>query len=251
VIAVVSELLAESVAVSVIVWTPADRVRLKLSPVPSWPSMLLVHTRAVPESGMVDLRVRRLRHDRDGGAGAARVRRIGRDARDDVGAYRQPRGRGRGDHAHRRSFEAAWLQHPPPRSRVQHSGLFKVVLDHREPISYSSNALNNDDALDRVFNALAHPTRRALLRRVARKQHTVSELAEPFDVSLEAVSQHLRVLERAGLVTRSRRGREHHFRFEPSPLRRATKVIDTLARFWERRLDELDAFLAEDDNDAS
>jgi DNA-binding transcriptional ArsR family regulator len=101
--------------------------------------------------------------------------------------------------------------------------------------------------LDRVFQALAHPTRRAILHRVARKEYTVSELAEPFDVTLEAVSQHLRVLERAGLVARTRRGREHHFRFDPVPLRRATKVLETLAGFWERRLDELDAFLAENE----
>jgi DNA-binding transcriptional ArsR family regulator len=105
--------------------------------------------------------------------------------------------------------------------------------------------LNIETSIDRVFQALAHPTRRAILRRVARKQHTVSELAEPFDVTLEAVSQHLRVLERAGLVKRARRGREHHFRFEPAPLRRANKVLQTLAQFWERRLDELDTYLAE------
>jgi DNA-binding transcriptional ArsR family regulator len=105
--------------------------------------------------------------------------------------------------------------------------------------------LNIEANIDRVFHALAHPTRRAILRRVARKQHTVSELAEPFDVTLEAVSQHLRVLERAGLVKRARRGREHHFRFEPAPLRHANKVLETLAKFWERRLDELDTYLAE------
>ena len=96
-----------------------------------------------------------------------------------------------------------------------------------------------------MFHALSHPTRRALLHRVARGQPTVSELAEPFDVTLEAVSQHLRVLERAGLVARSRHGREHRFRFEPAPLRRATKVLETLTRFWDKRLDELDRFLAE------
>ena len=89
-------------------------------------------------------------------------------------------------------------------------------------------------------------SRRGIVRRLsARNERTVTELADPFNVTLEAVSQHIRVLERAGLVKRTRRGREYVCTFDPSPLKRAVKLIETLATFWDRRLDELDAFLAE------
>ena len=98
--------------------------------------------------------------------------------------------------------------------------------------------------LDCVFHALSHGTRRRILARVARSECTISELARPFPVSLEAVSQHVRVLERAGLVRRTRSGRVHRCRFEPRPLRRAATLLAELTQFWEERLDGLDRYLA-------
>lgn len=99
--------------------------------------------------------------------------------------------------------------------------------------------------LDDVFHALAHPVRRDILRRIARREHTIGELARPFDMSLEAVSKHVQVLERAQLLERSRRGREHYCRLDPAPLQDAAKVLAGLARLWNRRLDALEALLAD------
>ena len=97
--------------------------------------------------------------------------------------------------------------------------------------------------LDDVFSALADPTRRAILARLARGESTVSELAEPFDVSLPAISKHVRVLERAGLVRRKIVGREHHCRLKAQPLRQATAWLDHYREFWELRLDALEEHL--------
>jgi DNA-binding transcriptional ArsR family regulator len=101
--------------------------------------------------------------------------------------------------------------------------------------------------LDQVFRALAHPTRREILRRIARQEQTIGELAEPFEMSLEAVSKHVQVLERARLVRRTRRGRTHHCRLAPAPLRDAAKVLAELAGLWNRRLDALERLLDEID----
>src|SRR5918911_1826994 len=91
--------------------------------------------------------------------------------------------------------------------------------------------------LDGVFRALAHPVRRAILSRIGSSERTISELAEPFDMTLEAVSQHVRVLERARLLRRKRRGREHRCRLDPKPLRDAGEIIAKLTRHWNRQLD--------------
>lgn len=99
--------------------------------------------------------------------------------------------------------------------------------------------------LDRVFHALAHPTRRAILRRLARGERNISELAEPFATSLESVSKHVRVLEAARLVRRSRSGRVHRCSLRPAPLRSAAKVLAELSRHWSRRLDALEGLLTE------
>jgi DNA-binding transcriptional ArsR family regulator len=99
--------------------------------------------------------------------------------------------------------------------------------------------------LDRVFHALAHPTRRAILRRIAQKEQTISELAAPFDMSFEAVSKHVQVLERARLLRRTRSGRVHRCRLGPTPLRDAAKVLADLAGLWNKRLDALERLLAE------
>jgi DNA-binding transcriptional ArsR family regulator len=104
---------------------------------------------------------------------------------------------------------------------------------------------SHSDRLDDVFHALAHPARREILRRIAREQRTIAELAAPFDMSLEAVSKHVQVLERARLLRRTRSGRAQHCSFRPAPLRRAAKVLAELTRMWNRRLDALEALLEE------
>jgi DNA-binding transcriptional ArsR family regulator len=97
--------------------------------------------------------------------------------------------------------------------------------------------------LDQVFHALAHPVRREILGRMGSGERSISELAEPFDMTLEAVSQHVRVLERAKLLRRTRRGREHRCRLEPAPLRDAGAVLVKLAGFWDQQLSSLDRWL--------
>lgn len=99
--------------------------------------------------------------------------------------------------------------------------------------------------LDATFAALADPTRRAILSRLARGEATVGELAAPFDMSLPAVSKHLRVLERAGLVTRGREAQWRPVRLAPKPLREAADWIDHYRRFWEESFDRLDEYLQE------
>jgi len=99
------------------------------------------------------------------------------------------------------------------------------------------------DPLSTVFAALADPTRRALLERLAEGDATVGELAEPFDMSLPAISKHLAVLERAGLVAKSRDGQRRYCRITATPLRFATTWLDDYRRHWEANFDSLDAYL--------
>jgi DNA-binding transcriptional ArsR family regulator len=101
------------------------------------------------------------------------------------------------------------------------------------------------DHLDHVFRALAHPVRREILRRIARQERTITELAAPFDMSFEAVSKHIQVLERARLLRRTRAGRVHRCRLGPAPLREAAKVLVKLAGLWNERLDGLEKLLGE------
>ena len=96
-----------------------------------------------------------------------------------------------------------------------------------------------------MFAALADPTRRAILARLAAGDATVTELAEPFDMSQPAISKHLKVLERAGLVTRGREAQKRPVRLEAGPLKAATDWLETYRRFWERRYRKLDALLEE------
>lgn len=100
-------------------------------------------------------------------------------------------------------------------------------------------------ALDQTFAALADPTRRAILTRLRAGPSTIGELAEPFTISFAAVSKHVRVLERAGLLERDVRGREHHCRLVARPLRSAAAWTAAYREFWERRLDALDGWLRE------
>jgi DNA-binding transcriptional ArsR family regulator len=107
-------------------------------------------------------------------------------------------------------------------------------------------------SLDATFSALADPTRRAIVARLgeADPHHgvTVGELAEPFDVSLPAISKHLRVLERAGMLKQQRDGRIRRCRLEPEPIREVAQWIEYHKRFWNTQLDSLASFLESDDN---
>lgn len=100
-----------------------------------------------------------------------------------------------------------------------------------------------EQILDHTYAALADPTRRAILTRLLQHEARVTELAEPFAMSLNAVSKHLQVLERAGLIRREVRGREHYFSTEPEPLHVAAEWLNTYRQFWEQRLDRLETFL--------
>jgi DNA-binding transcriptional ArsR family regulator len=98
-----------------------------------------------------------------------------------------------------------------------------------------------------VWEALADPTRRAILERLSSGEARVTELAAPFDISLNSVSKHIRVLEKAKLVGRRRAGREHFICFHPSPLAHARAWIERQERFWKGQLEALDAFLDGED----
>lgn len=98
-------------------------------------------------------------------------------------------------------------------------------------------------ALDAVFQALGDPTRRAMLAGLSERERTVGELAAPFAMSLAAASKHIKVLERAGLVRRTVRGRTHVCRLDPAPLRTADAWLRRYERFWKERLDALEELL--------
>lgn len=101
----------------------------------------------------------------------------------------------------------------------------------------------NAPALDRIFRALADPTRRAMLRRLADGEHSVGELAGPFDMSFAAAAKHVKVLEEAGLLSRTIEGRTHRCRIEAGPLAEADRWIAYYQRFWTARLDDLETAL--------
>ena len=101
------------------------------------------------------------------------------------------------------------------------------------------------DALSATFAALADPTRRAILARLARGETAVTELARPFDMSLPAVSKHLKVLERAGLIARGREAQWRPCRIEPKALKSIDDWLEGYRRFWEERLDRLEDYLRE------
>jgi DNA-binding transcriptional ArsR family regulator len=105
------------------------------------------------------------------------------------------------------------------------------------------------DQLSDTFSALADPTRRAILVRLAEGEATVNELAEPFPISVQAVSKHLKVLERAGLITRGRTAQLRPSRLEGEPLRDAVEWLQRYRRFWEAGFDRLEARLRETDDD--
>jgi DNA-binding transcriptional ArsR family regulator len=96
------------------------------------------------------------------------------------------------------------------------------------------------DELTSTFAALADPTRRAILTRLAEGEATVNELAEPFSISLQAVSKHLKVLERAGLISRGRSAQLRPSRLQGAPLKEAVEWLETYSRFWQAGFDRLD-----------
>jgi DNA-binding transcriptional ArsR family regulator len=106
-------------------------------------------------------------------------------------------------------------------------------------VKYSSNTL------DATFSAVADPIRRAILTRLAHGEASVTELAGPFNVSLPAISKHLRVLETAGLLSREKDGRIHRIRLAPEPLKQAAEWIAYYRQFWEEQLDRLSDYLNE------
>jgi DNA-binding transcriptional ArsR family regulator len=101
------------------------------------------------------------------------------------------------------------------------------------------------DRLDRTFAALADPTRRAILARLAAGEASVTELAAPFEMSLPAVSKHLKVLERAGLIARGRERQWRPARLEAGPLKQVAEWTKPYRRFWEESYDRLDEYLDE------
>ena len=103
------------------------------------------------------------------------------------------------------------------------------------------------DRFDEVFSALADPTRRAIVRRLAEGEATVLELAEPFPISLPAISRHLKVLEQAGLISRGRDGRRRPCRLRPEPLAEVAAWAEHTQAAWEQRLDRLEEHLRRTD----
>ena len=101
------------------------------------------------------------------------------------------------------------------------------------------------DQLSTTFAALADPTRRAILARLASGECSVTELSEPFDMSLPAVSKHLRVLERAGLIARGRSAQWRPCRIEAAPLKQVAEWTESFRRIWETRFDNLELYLQE------
>src|SRR4051794_25811564 len=104
-----------------------------------------------------------------------------------------------------------------------------------------------DRSLDHTLLALADPTRREILRRLARGDARVTALAEPFPISLNSISKHIKLLERAGLVVRRRVGREHILRFRHEPLLGVQRWISRQEAFWRASLQELDTLLNQED----
>lgn len=101
----------------------------------------------------------------------------------------------------------------------------------------------SSDPLSLTLSALADPTRRGILARLAGGDATVTQLAEPYDMSLAAVSKHIKVLEGAGLVSRGRQSQWRPCHLEAAPLRAATEYLEAYRRFWDRNLDSLETYL--------
>jgi DNA-binding transcriptional ArsR family regulator len=132
------------------------------------------------------------------------------------------------------------------------SGADGTLTRDRWPLYFTNRIINemvkytmSADPLSAIFSALADPTRRAILARLSAGEATVTELAEPFAISLPAVSKHLKVLERAGLISRGREAQWRPCRLEAGTMKEAADWLDEYRRLWEGRLDRLDEYLAE------
>lgn len=101
----------------------------------------------------------------------------------------------------------------------------------------------NNHQLDLTFAALADPTRRGILERLSTSEATVGELAKPYDMSMAAVSKHIKVLESAGLISRTKEAQWRRCRLEAAPLSEAQKWVEKYRKFWEMQLSQLDAYL--------
>lgn len=108
----------------------------------------------------------------------------------------------------------------------------------------STATILDDDRLDETFTALANSTRRAILARLSEGEATVNDLAAPFDLTLPAVSKHIKVLEQAGLITRGRRAQFRPCTLDPAPLARVSDWADQYRHIWEDRFDRMDDYLA-------
>jgi len=108
---------------------------------------------------------------------------------------------------------------------------------------YNYGDTGSTTRLDATFAALADPTRRAILARLAKGEAAVTDLAEPFAMSQPAISKHLKVLERAGLISRGRDAQRRPRRLEVRPLREATRWLDNYRQFWEEQFERLDSLL--------
>lgn len=106
--------------------------------------------------------------------------------------------------------------------------------------------VDNSRDLDRIFQALADPTRRAIVRGLSRRERSITEIAAPFDMSLAAVSKHLKVLERARLIRREKRGTFYYVSLNPQALKTAEQWLAYYERFWNERLDSLKRYLEKD-----
>ena len=102
---------------------------------------------------------------------------------------------------------------------------------------------NNDDKLDKTFAALANATRRAILAHLAEGEATVNELAEPFDMSLPAISKHIKVLERAGLITRGQKAQYRPCTINSAPLQEISNWTEPYRHIWETRFDRMDEYI--------
>lgn len=148
----------------------------------------------------------------------------------------------RGQEAPRSALEEVSRTEPQIVKRIGLTRCSRIVYNHVvvEPMSYTRI---NSDRLDAVFAALADPTRRAILARLASGEASVMELAEPFEMSQPAISKHLRVLERAGLISRGREAQRRPRRLEAKPLGEATEWLENYRQFWETRFQNLDVLL--------
>ena len=131
-------------------------------------------------------------------------------------------------------------------------GSFNQTVDKFEIGNIFNRMVEHQQArLDLVFRALSDQTRRAMLERLAKGEHTVGELASPYRMSLAAASKHIQTLERAGLVKRTVRGRIHYCRIDPRPLAKADDWLRGYERLWDTRIERLVELLRHPDNDPS